>query len=252
MLKKVKRVLDMSLIVCDSTLIVSGHQPNYLPWLGFFDKMQTSDLFIIEDDVQFERQGFTSRNKIKTIDGVRWLSVPIKHAMLPMKIKDVEISNEGEPAWASRHWLTLKHSYCKAPFWRDYCSFFEDTYAHKWVKLIDLNMHLIRGIMSFLDIKTPLVKGSTLGVSGHKNELVLAQCKAVGADTQLAGIGGKCYINPERFEEEGIKLCFQNFHHPYYPQLHGDFASNLSVVDFLFCSGSKEWKKMYVMRNQKC
>ncbi len=241
----------MTVIVCDSALIVSGHQPNYLPWLGFFDKMQTSDLFIIEDDIQFERQGFTSRNKIKTIDGVRWLSVPIKHAKLPVKIKEVEISNEGEPAWASRHWLTLKHSYCKAPFWSDYSGFFEDTYARRWDKLIDLNMHIIRGVMQFLGIKTPLVTGSDLGVSGRKSELIIAQCKAVGGDTQLAGIGGKCYINPERFEEEGIKLCFQNFHYPYYPQLHGKFESNLSVVDFLFCSGANEWKKIYANRSEK-
>ncbi|MCL1977735.1 MAG: WbqC family protein [Candidatus Bathyarchaeota archaeon] len=206
--------------------------------------MQTSDLFIIEDNVQFERQGFTSRNKIKTIDGIRWLSVPIKHANLPLKIKDIEISNEGEPTWASRHWLTLKHNYCKAPFWNDYNEFFEDAYTQKWAKLIDLNMHLIRGIMHFLDIKTPLVIGSTLDATGQKNELIIAQCKAVGGDTQLAGIGGKHYINPKRFEEEGIKLCFQNFQHPCYMQLHGKFASNLSVVDFLFCSGADEWKKI--------
>jgi hypothetical protein len=236
----------MSLIVCDPTLIVSGHQPNYLPWLGFFDKMRVSDMFIIEDDIQFERQGFTSRNKIKTVDGVRWLSVPVKHENLPVKIRDVEISNEGEPSWASRHWLTLKHSYCKAPFWRDYSSFFEDTYERSWVKLIDLNMHLIRGIMHFLDIKTQIVMGSTLGVSGRKNELIIAQCKAVGGDTQLAGIGGKGYIDQNRFEQEGIKLCFQNFQQPLYPQLHGKFASNLSVVDYLFCSGANEWKKLYL------
>jgi hypothetical protein len=242
----------MSLTVCESTLIVSGHQPNYLPWLGFFDKMSSSDLFIIEDDIQFERQGFTNRNKIKTVDGVRWLTVPVRHVNSALKIRDVEISNEGEPAWASRHWLTLKHSYCKAPYWRDYSSFFEDTYKRKWVRLIDLNMHLIRGIMQFLDVKTPLVMGSALGVSGRKNELIIAQCKAVGADTQLAGIGGKGYINPKRFEEEGIKLCFQNFEQPLYPQLHGQFASNLSVVDFLFCSGADEWRKIVNQKGAAC
>ncbi len=234
----------MSLIVCDPTLIVSGHQPNYLPWLGFFDKMRNSDVFIIEDDIQFERQGFTNRNKVKTVDGVRWLTVPIRHAKAPLKISQVEIANDGEPSWASRHWLTLKHSYCKAPFWRDYSGFFEEAYAQKWSKLIDLNMHLIRGIMDFLDIQTQLVLGSSLGVSGRKSELIIAQCKAVGADMQLAGTGGKGYIDTKRFEEEGISLCFQNFQQPYYPQLHGEFAYNLSVVDYLFCSGVNEWRKL--------
>jgi len=140
-------------------LIVSGHQPNYLPWLGFFDKLRSCDLFIIEDDIQFERQGFTNRNKIKTFDGVRWLTVPVKHVNGPLKIREVEISNDGEPNWALRHWLTLKHSYCKAPFWREYSGFFEEVYNRKWTKLIDLNMHLISGIRGFLNINTTIVMG---------------------------------------------------------------------------------------------
>jgi hypothetical protein len=225
-------------------LIVSGHQPNYLPWLGFFDKIACSDVFIIEDNVQFEKQGFTNRNKIKTVDGVKWLSVPIKHVNRPLLINEVEISNTGEPNWAQRHWLTLTHSYSKAPFWQEYNDFFKDTYEREWVRLIDLNMHLIHGIMRLLGIKTPLVMGSSLGVTGKKNELIIAQCKAVGGNIQLAGIGGRDYINTERFQEEGIKVVFQNFPYPYYPQLHGKFASNLSVVDFLFCSGAREWQKI--------
>jgi len=224
-------------------LIVSGHQPNYLPWLGFFDKMRNCDLFIIEDDIQFERQGFTNRNRIKTFDGVRWLTVPVKHVKRSLKIREVKISNEGEPDWALRHWLTLKHSYCKAPFWLEYCDFFEDTYNRKWTKLIDLNLHLIRGMMNFLNINTPLVMGSTLNVSGQKSELIISQCKAVKGDVQLAGVGSRGYINVKRFENEGIKVVFQNFEHPYYPQMHGKFAYNLSAVDYLFCSGANEWKK---------
>jgi hypothetical protein len=241
----------MTLTVCDPTLIVSGHQPNYLPWLGFFDKMRNSDLFIIEDDVQFERQGFTNRNKVKTIDGVKWLTVPVHHENVPLKISQVQIANSSEHSWALRHWLTLKHSYCKAPYWQDYSSFFEDAYARKWDKLIDLNLHLIRGIMKFFDIQTPLVMGSSLGVKGKKSELIIAQCKAVGGDMQLAGIGGKGYIDTKRFEEEGIRLCFQNFEQPYYPQLHGEFAYNLSVVDYLFCSGVNEWKKLLFRQNRR-
>lgn len=220
-------------------MIVSGHQPNYLPWLGFFDKLHNCDLFIIEDNVQFEWQGFTNRNKIKTVDGIRWLSVPIKHTNKTIKINNVEIANDGEPDWAKRHWLTLKHSYCKAPFWQDYSPFFEDTYKQKWTKLIDLNMHIIEGLKLFFKINTPITLASTLSTSGKKNELIISQCKAVGGDTQLAGIGGKCYINTDRFEQEGIKVVFQNFKHPYYPQLHGKFVANLSVVDYLFCSGNK-------------
>lgn len=222
-------------------MIVAGHQPNYLPWLGFFDKMRRCEIFIIEDNVQFERQGFTSRNKIMTADGVRWLSVPVEHANKPLLINEVKIANKGEPNWGRRHWLTLKHSYCKAPYWTDYSDFFVDTYEQEWTMLVDLNMHLIRGIMHFLKIDKPLVMGSSLGVEGKKTELIIAQCKKVGANVQLAGDGGRDYINNWRFEEEGIDLVFQEFKHPNYPQTCEGFVANLSVVDFLFCTGAKQW-----------
>lgn len=224
-------------------MIVSGHQPNYLPWLGFFDKINRSDVFIIEDNVQFEKQGFTSRNKIKTLDGVRWLSVPIKHVNGPLLINQVRIANKEEHDWAQRHWLTLRHSYCKAPYWRNFIDFFEDTYSRQWNLLIDLNMHLIKGIMHFLEITTPLVMASSLNASGRKNDLIISQCKALGASIQLAGMGGREYIDSERFKQEGITVIFQDFNQPVYNQLHGQFIPNLSVVDYLFCTGGKDWNK---------
>jgi hypothetical protein len=220
-------------------MIVAGHQPNYLPWLGFFDKIQRSDLFIIEDNVQFERQGFTNRNKVMTADGVRWLSIPVEHANKPLLINEVKIANKAEPQWESRHWLTLKHSYCKTSHWHDYSDFFEDTYQREWIMLIDLNMHLIKGIMRFLDIDKPLIMASSLGAKGKKSELIISQCKAIGANVQLAGNGGKKYIDNKRFEEEGIKLIFQEFKHPSYTQICEGFVPNLSVVDYLFCTGGK-------------
>lgn len=220
-------------------MIVAGHQPNYLPWLGFFDKMRRVDIFIIEDNVQFEHQGYTNRNKIMTSDGVRWLSVPIIHAKKPLLINEVRIANKGEPDWRRRHWLTLKHSYCKAPFWSDYRDFFKDTYEREWIMLLDLNMHLIKGIMRFLQIDKPLIMSSSLGVKGKKSELIIAQCKKVGANVQLAGNGGREYIDRKRFEEEGIKLVFQEFKHPFYTQTREGFVANLSVVDFLFCAGRR-------------
>ncbi len=222
-------------------MIVAGHQPNYLPWLGFFDKLRRADIFIIEDNLQFERQGFTNRNRILTADGVRWLSVPIEHANKSMLINEVKIANKGEPNWGRKHWLTIKHGYCKAPFWNDFADFFEGTYEREWDLLIDLNMHLIKGIMGFLAIDKPLVFSSALGVEGKKTELIVAQCKKVGADVQLAGDGCKNYIEQALFEREGIKLVFQDFRQPIYAQLNGGFTSNLSVIDYLFCNGSKSW-----------
>jgi hypothetical protein len=225
-------------------MIASGHQPNYLPWLGFFDKMLSSDVFIIEDSVQFEQLGFTNRNKIKVGSESRWLTVPIVHVGEPQLINQVKISNNAEPDWAKRHWLTLKHHYYNAPFWKKYSDFFEQTYNRKWELLIDLNMHLIRGIMAFLDIDTPLVMASSFNVAGKKSDLVLAKCKYVGADVQLAGTGAKEYLDYKKFEQEGIKIKFQDFVHPIYKQPCGEFIPNLSVVDYLFCTGGIPWKNV--------
>jgi hypothetical protein len=222
-------------------MIVAGHQPNYLPWLGFFDKLRRSDIFIIEDDVQFERQGFTNRNRILTAEGVRWLTVPIKHVNKPLLINEVQIANRGKPSWGRKHWLTLKHSYCKTPYWNDFEDFFRETYESEWNLLIDLNMHFIRGIMDFLGIDKPLVLGSSLTARGKKTELIVAQCREVGADVQLAGNGCKDYIDQSLFAEQGIKFVFQDFIHPIYGQNRSRFVPNLSVVDYLFCVGPKSW-----------
>ena len=224
-------------------MIASGHQPNYLPWLGFFDKMRQCDVFIIEDSVQFEQQGFMNRNRVKTFDGVKWLTVPVKHVGRFLPINEVEIGNESEPDWARRHWRTLKCNYSKAPFWDKYSDFFEEAYSKKWQRLVDLNMHLIRGIMRFLRIDRPLVMASSLCVSGKGSDLVLAQCKAVGAKVQLSGSGARSYLNLDTFERSGIEVVFQNFQHPVYPQLHGQFVPNLSVVDYLFCTGGRMWNQ---------
>ena len=175
-------------------MIVAGHQPNYLPWLGFFDKIRRCDVFIIEDNVQYERQGFTNRNRIKTPYGAKWLTVPVEHVGGPLLINEVKISKKAEPDWAKRHWFSLMHHYSRAPFWKDYCGFFEQTYAKEWGMLFDLNLYLIRGIMGILDIDTPLIMASSLGVFEGKSEAVLAKCKKVGADTLLWGRGGETIL----------------------------------------------------------
>jgi hypothetical protein len=218
-------------------MIVAGHQPNYLPWLGFFDKLRRCDVFIIEDNIQYEQQGFTNRNRIKTPDGVKWLTVPIEHVGGPLPINEVRISNDGEPSWAKRHWLSLVHNYGRAPFWEQYCGFFEQTYSKDWTMLLDLNLHLIKGLMGIFNLNTPLVMASSLHVFDKKNDAVLAKCKILGAETILCGNGAKGYIDLKQFYEEGIKVIFQEFYHPTYPQFYGKFVNNLSIVDYLFCNG---------------
>lgn len=223
-------------------MIVSGHQPNYLPWLGFFDKILQCDVFIIEDDIQFEKQGFTNRNRIKTFQGVKWLTVPVEHCGRLLPINEITIANGADLDWAKQHWLMLKYNYSRAPFWKKFCGFFKQTYDQQWTRLIDLNMYLIKGLMKFLNIHRPLVMASSLGASGRKSELVLSQCKALNATTFLSGVGGRSYLDIQRFKEEGINVVFQDFKYPVYPQLGEEFVPNLSVVDYLLWTDGKIWR----------
>ena len=221
-------------------MIVAGHQPNYLPWLGYFDKMKRCDVFVIENLVQFEYHGYTNRNRIRTRDGARWLTVPVKAPARRQPINQVEIANDSDPKWKRRHWGTLQANYGRAPHWNKYSECLEDVYKRNWEKLIDLNMYLIKTMMSFLDIKSRLVMASTLGVEGTKNELIIGQCKALGADTYLSGTGGKAYVDTQEFEDAGLRVIFQDFKYPVYEQLYGGYIPNLSTIDYLLCTGGKE------------
>ncbi|MGO8806863.1 MAG: WbqC family protein [Candidatus Bathyarchaeia archaeon] len=222
-------------------MITSGHQPNYLPYLGFFDKMSQCDIFVIQDDVQYERHDFQNRNQIKTVKGATWLSVPIEHVGETLPIKEIRIAKRLESEWGLHHWRVLELNYEAAPYWKQYCDFFEQAYRQKWESLMELNLHLIKGIMNFLRIKTSLVMASTLNVSGKSSDMILSQCKAVGADTYLSGIGGRVYLDIPLLENAGIKVVFQDFHYPVYTQLYGTFVPNLSIVDYLFCHGGEDW-----------
>ncbi len=216
-------------------MIVAGHQPNYLPWIGFFDKIKRSDLFIVEDNLQYVKREFQNRNQIKTPNEPLWLTVPVE-CDYQAPINEVRVAKRGEADWAKRHWLSLKYNYSKAPYWEKYSDFFEDVYSREWDLLIDLNLHLITGIMGFLNIKTPFVMASALNVSGKNSELVLAQCKALKADIYLSGNGARQYLDVQKFENEKINVVFQDFKHPTYHQLYGAFVPNLSIVDYLFCT----------------
>jgi hypothetical protein len=224
-------------------MIVSAHQPNHLPYMGFFDKMIQSDLFIIQDNFQFERHDFQNRNRIKTSSGVQWLTVPVEHATREALINDIKIAKLIGKPWSVRHWNSLKNSYLKTLYWKDYSGFFQGTYQQEWTKLVDLNMHFIGLLMKLFKIETPLVMSSSLKAAGQKTERLLAQCKEVGASVYLSGIGGLNYLDVQRMEGEGIKVVFQDFQHPVYAQPYGDFVPNLSAVDYLFCAGGKTWRK---------
>lgn len=219
-------------------MIVAVHQPNYLPYLGYFHKMAQCDVFVLLDNVQFGTRPYTQRVKIKTPQGESWLTVPVltknKHNQ---RIHEVEIDHN--QTWRKTHWKSLQQNYAKTPYFSHYRDFFEALYASEHCWLGQLNERLIRYLADKLEISVPLVLESSLRVTGEETERIINICQALGADTYLSGKSGRAYLNEARFEQAGLQLQYQDFQHPVYPQPYGEFLPYMAVVDLLFNCGDK-------------
>ena len=229
--------------------VVSGHQPAYLPWLGLLHKASLCDVFVYMDDVQFLDRDFNHRNRVVAPGGqVLWLTVPIaRKASSSLLLKDILIKREDGPrSWQHKHWSTLKACYGKARHFKTYASFFEWLYQDTcWDRLVDLNLAILRQAFAWFDIHARIVIGSEQGFSGRKSDLVLEHCQHFGADTVVTGALGRDYISLEDFENLGVKVIFQDYHHPAYSQrgVNG-FVPRLSFVDLLFNHGTDAAKIM--------
>ena len=225
-------------------MIVTIHQPEYLPWIGFFDRISKADIFVILDDVQYQKKGFINRNRIKTSQGWQWLTVPVKERESLKKINEKEIDNQTD--WRQNHWKSLFYNYKKASYFKQYADFFEDIYKQNWNFLTDLDIYLIKNIMNMLGLKKEIRKSSLLKIEGKADDLLVNICKAVGADTYLSGPGPKDknyrdYMDLGKFKKQNINVVFQEFTHPAYIQQFDKqgFIPNLSIIDLLFNCGEK-------------
>ena len=215
-------------------MITFVHQPEYLPWLGFFDKLARCDTFVVYDDAQFEHGGYQNRNKIKTAEGWRWLTVPIIHNH-PQLIKDVKISGN---QWKKKHIRIIAHNYEKSPFFKDYFPLIESALNFNHELLIGLNLQLIKMFAEILGIKATMIRSSEFPYHGEeKNEKLISMCKFMGADSYLSGSGGKAYVNETAFSNANIKLQWHSYNHPSYNQKFEGFQPNMSIVDLLFNVG---------------
>lgn len=215
-------------------MIALIHQPEYLPWLGFFDKLARTDVFVIYDDVQFEKNGFQNRNKILTAHGWKWLSVPVVHNY-PELIKDVKISGTD---WKKDHLNKILFSYKKAPYFEKYYPLIEEAISADHELLIDLNLHIIRNISDALGIKVKMIRSSELSYEGNeKNEKLISICKSVDSDTYLVGSGGRAYTDENMFSNAGIRLLWHDYVHPTYKQQFEAFQPQMSTLDLLFNAG---------------
>jgi hypothetical protein len=234
-------------------MIVAVHQPHFLPWLGYLDRMRQVDLFVVLDHVQFEKQNYQNRTAI-LVDGTpRWLTVPIQQQSFRQSILEKRVANP--PAskanwWGPNMYATLRHAYRRTPHFRQYGAWLQEVLERRWDYLTQLNEVLLEFLRHAFDINTPLVRSSSLKVEGARSELVLNICRAVGADTFLCGGGGsRRYLDVGSFERAGVRVEYQQFRHPVYPQRSvrgapgftgsaGPFVPGLSAVDMLFNCGA--------------
>ncbi|MGE5554751.1 MAG: WbqC family protein [Methanocella sp.] len=215
-------------------MIVYVHQPEYLPWLGFFDKLSRCEVYVIYDDAQYQHGGFHNRNRIRTPQGWEWLTVPIKHGH-PQIIKNVKIAGD---QWKNKHLSSIKRHYQKTPYFQKYYPPIEDAITSDHSMLIDLNLQLIKVFAEILGINVKMVRSSEFPYGGtEKNEKLVSMCKFLGADTYLSGSGGRNYVKEEIFTQAKINLQWHNYEHPTYKQCFEGFEPNMSIIDLLFNEG---------------
>ena len=217
-------------------MVVTIHQPEHLPWLGFFHKMMGADVFVLLDNVQFRKNYFQNRNRIRTPNGSQWLTVPLQKAPLDTNICDTVIGH-GDGKWCRKAVRSVEQCYSKAQYFKDYFDDFTQIYQDPGRHLSEFNTRLIRFLMSALGIKREILMASEMGVGGKRGDLLLAICQVLEADIYLSGISGREYLDLERFAKAGIAVSFQEFHHPIYPQLYAPFAPCMSSLDLLFNCG---------------
>lgn len=219
-------------------MIVTIMQPTYLPWIGYFDLMDNADVFVLFDTVQFEKQAWQQRNRIKTSENTaRWLSVPVKQD-LGQRIRDVtiDISNP----WRRKHWGSIEQYYKRAPYWKPYSEGLAEIYAQPWDSLYNLNFTVINFLKDQIGITTRLVQASDIPVSGEKVGLLVNICHNLTADVYLSPVRAADYIEKDNiFADEGITLQYHQYTHPVYPQLFGEFLPYMSMIDLLFNQGPK-------------
>jgi hypothetical protein len=218
-------------------MIVSVHQPQYLPWLGYFDKIDRADVFVLLDTVQFKKNEWQNRNRIKTAQGAQWLTVPVMYRF-PQLIRDVEINHREK--WQHKQRQTILSNYRKAPFWSMLEPFFEEIFSTEWDTIARLNIHVVTRLAAILGIETPQVVASEIGAFPEDpDERLIALTRHFGADCYLAGSGGQGYMDLEKYREQGVEVLFQQYRHPVYDQLYGDFEPFLSVIDLIFNHGKE-------------
>ena len=216
-------------------MLVGIHQLHYLPWLRYFDKIARCDVFVVLDNIQYNKNGWQNRNKIKSPAGPLLLTVPVIERF-GQNLNEVRVNNTAP--WRRKHWRSISQCYAKAPFFRDYAGFLEVAYAREWEFLNDINRHMLTYFVDKLGIETRIVYASEINAPGVATERLVNLITAVGGDRYYSGAYAlEAYLDIEALTRAGIRLELQEWRALVYPQLDGDFVPDLSILDLLFNCG---------------
>lgn len=220
-------------------MIVSSYQPYFAPFPGFFEKILSSEVFVIMDSVQFPLgRSWLTRNRFKNDKGIYWIRVPVwRKGKGLQNISEVRICYDR--GWAERTIKGLRMAYKNAPYFSEHIGFWEKILSMGIERLVDLNLKIIHYVMDYLNIRIRPVLLSELGIKKKEPELTICICKSLGAKHFLARKSAKKYLDLREFKKEGIEVIFFNPKTPVYPQLWGDFIPNLSIFDLIFNCGPK-------------
>lgn len=220
-------------------------QSNYIPWKGYFDIIQKSDVFVIYDEVQYTKNDWRNRNKIKTSNGLQWLTIPTRQKTLYQKIYETEISDN---VWHKKHFNALKYNYAKAPFFKEIITFVEELYLCDCDLLSDINNKFIREICHKLEIKTQIIDSRELNLEGDKNTKLVDACKKLNGQVYISGPAAKNYLQEELFKNNDVQIEWMSYnHYSEYPQLYPPFEHGVTILDMLFnlgFNGSKSYLKL--------
>lgn len=214
-------------------------QPSYIPWRGYFHQIHKADVFVFYDDVQYDKHGWRNRNRIKTHQGTRWLTIPVLAGSAPIEhttIKQVQIDRR-QP-WNRKHWMTLGQSYASAPFFERYAELLEAFYLDPPPYLADFTIELTIALARQLGIEhTRFIRSSEMIVTGAKTERLIQILACLGADHYITGPAAKSYIDPSQFAAAGIRLEYMEYNYPEYEQLYPPYDPQVSILDLMFMTG---------------
>ena len=235
-------------------MIITIHQPEHLPWLGLFNKIAKAKKFVILDSVQYEKNYFQNRNRILGTNGVQWISIPVSNkGHMDGSIATTLIATDPKNAkWKEKYLQTITQSYKKYPYFNDVYPLLEKAINTDTEYFCEINIAIIKSFCDALDIHPEYIRSTELNVDGLKSSLILDICKEVGTDVYIAGPSGRDYLDMKSFEDAGITVKFNDYHHPVYPQKRTDeFISHLSALDLFMNVGFAEAKKIIMDGNKE-